>query len=187
MRLYALYALAFVALPFTSSRVPHNTPSRFVLPYPVGDSARLIQGPNGPYGHTGHAAWAFDFVMPVGSPVTAAHGGTVVAVEEGFVDFTRKAGEENCVIVAHGDSTFARYYHLTTDGALVSVGDVVATGDPVGRSGSTGASAGPHLHFDVTRDCYRWGCQTIPIGFVNAPGDSLAAGRTYRALPVPPG
>jgi murein DD-endopeptidase MepM/ murein hydrolase activator NlpD len=99
------------------------------LPFPVGDSARLIQGNNGPYGHEGHAAYAFDFVMGIGSPVIATRPGIVEAVEERFTDGTRKPGEENFVIVRHEDSTYARYYHLTTDGALVSVGDSVAPGD----------------------------------------------------------
>jgi murein DD-endopeptidase MepM/ murein hydrolase activator NlpD len=123
--------------------------------------------------------------MPVGSPVTAARGGRVVAIEERFVDFTRKGGEENYVVIDHGDSTFARYYHLTKDGALVEVGATVAPGDTIGRSGSTGASAGPHLHFDVTRGCFPWGCQTIETRFSNASPDSMASGVTYRAMPSP--
>ncbi len=166
-----------------AARTPQSTEHTYLLPFPAGDSARLIQGPNGPYGHTGHAEWAWDFVMPVGSPVTAAKPGVVVTVEERFADFTRKAGEENFVIVSHDDSTFARYYHLTINGALVDVGEKVAAGDTIARSGSTGASAGPHLHFDVTRGCYRWGCQSIRIGFSNASSDSLVAGRTYVAAP----
>jgi murein DD-endopeptidase MepM/ murein hydrolase activator NlpD len=155
--------------------------SGYLLPFPVGDSARLIQGNNGPWGHTGHAAYAFDFVMPVGSPVTAARRGRVVAVEEQFVDGTRTPGRENYVVVRHADGTFGRYYHLTKDGALVNVGQDVAAAQIIGRSGNTGASAGPHLHFDVTRDCPEWGCQTIEIRFRNARADSLAQGRYYKA------
>lgn len=159
---------------------------QYRLPFPVGDTARLIQGPNGPWGHSGHSAWSWDFVMPVGSPVVAAREGTVVAVVERFADFTRKPGEENYVVIAHGDSTFSRYYHLTQDGALVDSGRRVAAGDTIGRSGSSGASAGPHLHFDVTTGCAEWGCQTVSIRFLNVEGDSLAPGRTYRAAPVTP-
>jgi len=156
----------------------------YLLPYPVGDSARLVQGNNGPYGHTGHAAYAFDFLRPIGSAVTAAKAGRVVAVENRYVDASRKPGEENFIVVQHADSTFGRYYHLTNNGALAQVGTLVAAGDTIGRSGDTGASAGPHLHFDVTTGCYRWGCQTVPIGFLNSSGDSLQQGKTYRALPA---
>jgi murein DD-endopeptidase MepM/ murein hydrolase activator NlpD len=151
----------------------------------VGDSARLVQGNNGPYGHQGHAAYAFDFIMLIGRPVVASRAGTVVAVEGRFYDGTRKPGEENFVVVQHPDSSFGRYYHLTHDGPRVTVGSAVAAGDTIGRSGNTGASAGPHLHFDVTTGCYQWGCQTIPLRFVNAGADSLTQGTTYRALPVP--
>jgi murein DD-endopeptidase MepM/ murein hydrolase activator NlpD len=71
----------------------------------------------------------------------------------------------------------------TEDGVLVAMGATVAPGDTIGRSGDTGASAGPHLHFDVTRGCLEWGCQTIPIRFRNVAGaDSLVQGRTYTAL-----
>lgn len=156
------------------------------LPFPVGDSARLIQGNNGPWGHEGHAAYAFDFVMPIGSPVTAARMGRVIAVEGQFHDGSRKPGEENFVVIQHDDSTFGRYYHLTHDGALVQAGTLVAAGDTIGRSGNTGASAGPHLHFDVTSGCYRWGCQTIPVRFLNATTDTLVQGRTYQALRAAP-
>ncbi|HZI29545.1 MAG TPA: M23 family metallopeptidase [Gemmatimonadaceae bacterium] len=161
-----------------------QTKPSYQLPFPAGDSARLIQGNNGPYGHEGHAAYAFDFIMKIGSPVVAARSGIVVATEERFRDATRKPGEENFVIVHHGDSTYARYYHLTTDGAVVDVGDRIRAGDTIARSGDSGASAGAHLHFDVTRDCFRWGCTTIPVTFANASPDSLVPGRYYHARAV---
>ena len=66
-------------------------------------------------------------------------------------------------------------------GVRVAVGDMIQAGDTIGASGNSGASAGPHLHFDVTKDCPEWGCQTIPIRFGNAGVESLEAGSTYRA------
>jgi murein DD-endopeptidase MepM/ murein hydrolase activator NlpD len=153
----------------------------YLLPYPVGVSSELVQGNNGPWGHSGHAAFAFDFIMPIGSPVTAARGGEVVKVERRFRDGTRTPGEENYIFIRHADGTFGRYYHLTTGGALIDSGARVRRGDVIGRSGNSGTSAGPHLHFDVTRGCPTWGCQTVHIVFQNAGSDSLIAGKIYRA------
>ena len=133
-------------------------------PFPAGNSARLIQGNNGPWGHRGAAAFAFDF-----------------ATEARFVDGNKTPGQENFVVVQHSDGTFGRYYHLTRNGVLVTIGSLVARGDTIAHRGNTGASAGPHLHFDVTRGCAEWGCQTIPIRFTNVGADSLVQGRTYTA------
>ncbi len=70
---------------------PHRqAATEYRLPYPVGDRARLIQGNNGPWGHSEHAAFAYDFIMPIGSPVTAARPGRVIAVEGSFHDGSRK-------------------------------------------------------------------------------------------------
>ena len=155
--------------------------TRYLLPFPVGDSAKLIQGNNGPYGHQGHAQHAFDFIRPLRSPVTAARSGRIVAVEGRYVDGNRTPGQENFVVVLHDDSTFGRYYHLTQSGAAVAPGVRVVAGQVIGHSGNTGASAGPHLHFDVTRGCFAWGCQTVTLRFSNAGSDTLVAGRTYYA------
>lgn len=170
-----------IVLSLTNSPESQRPGTSYLLPFPPGDSLRLIQGPGGPWGHVDALAHAYDFVMPIGSPVVASRGGTVVATEGRFNDGTREPGQENFVFIAHGDSTFARYYHLTTGGPSVRVGDVVRAGQVIGRSGNSGASAGPHLHFDVTRGCAEWGCPTVPIAFVNAGADSLVQGRWYTA------
>jgi len=46
------------------------------------------------------------------------------------------------------------------------------------RGGDSGASAGPHLHFDVTKECFDWGCQTIKVEFENVKENPLKAGLT---------
>jgi len=155
--------------------------SSYRLPYPPGAEYKVIQGNGGRWGHSGAAEFAYDFVMPKGSPVAAARGGVVVKTESRFADDTRKPGEENYVFVRHGDGTFGRYYHLTTGGALVSAGQRVRAGDIIGRSGNSGASAGAHLHFDVTRECPEWGCQTVFARFTDVPENPLREGATYRA------
>ena len=175
-----LFALTLLSCgPAVQQRSLDADDAWYALPYPATVSRKLIQGNNGPYGHTGAAAFAFDFVMPIASPVIAARGGEVVKVEDRFNDGTRTPGQENFVVIRHSDGTFARYYHLTTNGALLDSGSTVKRGDLIARSGNSGASAGPHLHFDVTRGCFEWGCQTIPIVFRNAGAETLEAGKTY--------
>ena len=177
--LAVLLAIAVMAC----SDGPTSAPAEatYLLPFPVGDSARLIQGNNGSFTHFGHAAYAFDFQMTIGRPVTAMRAGQVIAVEERYVDGNRTPGQENLVFVRHADGTYARYYHLTKDGALVTLGELVDVGDTLGLSGDTGLSTTPHLHVDVTRDCPAWGCQTTWIRFRNAGADTLVRGQTYHA------
>ncbi len=63
--------------------------------------------------------------MPIGTPLVAGRSGTVVRIEERFVDDDNLVGHENFIIIEHDDGTFPHYWHLTNEGALVNVGDTV--------------------------------------------------------------
>ena len=92
-------------------------------------------------------------------------------VRESFPDGNRTPGEENFVFIQHSDGTVMHYMHLTQDGALVEVGDVVAQGDPIGLSGDTGGSIGPHLHVALFQDATDFNQQaTMPVNYRNAEG-----------------
>ncbi len=156
----------------------------YLLPFPIGITVHVLQGNNGPWGHTKKLAYAYDFQVPIGSDVCAARSGTVVKTEARFLDGNRTPGQENFIFIDHGDQSFSRYYHLTKDGVLVKVGDHIQAGDKIGKSGNTGASAGPHLHFDVTEECPAWGCQTIPVVFSNSAENPLQAEKDYEVLRV---
>ena len=157
----------------------------YVLPYPPGRAYRLTQGncsagshnPASPY------RYSFDFAMPIGDTIVAARAGTVVQAEDSFADGTRLAGQENELVVEHSDGTFGRYTHLMQRGTLVRMGGRVRQGQPIGRSGDSGNSRGPHLHFDVAL-CPEAHCDTLPISFRNtdAGGRVMLPGAVYRAL-----
>ena len=164
---------------------PSQETSEYVLPYPVGVTYTCNQGYVGRTYHRGVFIYGVDFLMPIGSIVTTARKGRVIFIEDSFSDGDHGLGKENLVIVLHADSTFGRYVHLTKDGALVGVNQIVAQGDTIGLSGNTGLSMGPHLHFDVTTDCPQSDCQTIPICFKNTRQHpyGLETGVSYTAKP----
>ena len=85
--------------------------------------------------HTG-----VDIAVPKGTRVNAAAEGTVVFAG-------KKGGYGNVVIIQHPDGKESRYGHL--EKILVSVGEQVSAGQEVAKSGSTGKSTGPHLHFEI--------------------------------------
>jgi murein DD-endopeptidase MepM/ murein hydrolase activator NlpD len=87
--------------------------------------------------------------MPIGTILIAARAGQVSAVEQSHVDGTRIPGEENYVMITHDDGTHGRYFHITQNGSMVAVEQIVSQGDPIALSGDTGESQGPHLHFVV--------------------------------------
>ena len=165
--------------------------SPYVLPYGVGEEFVVIQGNCAPpgNGHRGVNRYSYDFGMPIGTPIAAARGGTVVQVEESHFDGEVAAtGLDNYIVVRHQDGTAALYGHLTHDGAAVNVGDVVSQGSPLGRSGNTGNTGNvPHLHFSL-QACDpvsggSAGCPTVPATFRNTDANpsGLQVGRTYQA------
>lgn len=176
-----VFALALCSFSYTPSSSSTVSFDGYILPFSKGASYKLLQGYNGPWGHKGHAEFAYDFQMPVGSSIIAARSGEVVHVVENYDNGTRKPGQENVVVIRHSDSTFARYYHLTKEGVLVTVGEKVEQGQRIALSGDSGASAGPHLHFDVTKGCYDWGCQTILIEFEKVKENPLKQGEVYES------
>ena len=98
-----------------------------------------------------------DLVAPVGTPVFAPEGGRVAAVQ------TLKV-RGNVVIIDHGRGVFTVYCHLSS--ALVQVGQLVQKGQLIAKSGNTGRSEGPHLHWElavggVTVDVLPWTQQVI--------------------------
>lgn len=91
-----------------------------------------------------HGANSVDFGAPVGTTVRASASGTV-KVAKG--DNGWGGGYGNYIVIQHADGTETLYAHLSSVG--VSVGESVSQGDTIGKSGNTGRSTGPHLHFEV--------------------------------------
>lgn len=160
---------------------PAGLEAKYILPYPVGDRFTLTQGNCGGESHGGRFSYAFDFEMPIGTPVIAARDGVVYAVRQDHPDGSGRVGDENFVFLDHGDGEFSRYIHITKGGARVRRGDRVSRGDTIALSGHSGQSAFPHLHFDVSVGCRGGTCRTVPVAFLNAEPPIPAARHAYDA------
>jgi murein DD-endopeptidase MepM/ murein hydrolase activator NlpD len=88
-----------------------------------------------------------DMIPGAGTPIMAAAPGTVREAEYG-------GALGNYVVIDHtiaGRRVSTMYAHMATL-PLVSVGQTVQLGTVIGTVGNTGASTGPHLHFEVLLD-----------------------------------
>ena len=131
---------------------PYDTNYVYNLPFAAGKSYRVDQGYDGRFSHAGEAA--LDFSMPEGTAVFAARDGTVARVVDRWSEHCARPEckrYNNVIEIVHDDGTMADYVHLQTNSARVKVGERVEAGAFIGRSGWTGYTTGPHLHFGVYR------------------------------------
>ncbi|KEY19255.1 M23 family metallopeptidase [Kaistella antarctica] len=86
-----------------------------------------------------------------GLDIAVAHGSAVRSAASGKVIFAGvKGGYGNCVIISHGNGLDTLYGHLSA--ILVKANDVVKVNDVIAKSGNTGRSTGPHLHYEVHKN-----------------------------------
>ncbi len=86
-----------------------------------------------------HFHQGIDIAAPLGTPVRAISGGQVVFAG-------RDSSGAVVVEVQHLPNVISLYGHIQ-DPPSVRVGDLVVTGQVVGKVGLTGNTTGPHLHF----------------------------------------
>lgn len=124
---------------------------RLVQPWPDPYTINA-RSPFGPRRHpiTGKMTMhnGIDVGMPVGTPLTAPAPGTVVHKgNNGSGGIT--------LILRHENNMHTVYYHLQKPSPH-HVNARVDTGELIAHSGNTGASTGPHLHFELRRS-RKWG------------------------------
>jgi murein DD-endopeptidase MepM/ murein hydrolase activator NlpD len=99
-------------------------------------------------------------IMHEGIDITTNVGTPVVAPGDGVVDFVGNRGGYGLAIeIDHGFGYRTLYGHLSA--TLVQVGKKVKRGDNIARTGNSGLSTGPHLHYEVQHD----GIKQDPMGF----------------------
>ena len=131
---------------------PSGAAGMFIWPTTV----RTITSPYGYRYHPISGTYKFhsgvDIGASYGSPVYAAAAGTAtVSYDAG--------GFGNYVTINHGNGYSTLYGHMSS--VAISSGSYVSQGQVIGYVGSTGASTGPHLHFNV----YHNGSLTNPMSY----------------------
>lgn len=109
--------------------------------------------------HGGHKAW------DISSGGTPVHGTSLLAADSGTVIFAQvgwNGGYGNMVKIRHANGIVTLYAHM--QGVYVSEGQRVSRGQQIGTVGNTGASEGPHLHFEVIRN----GVKVNPSSYFNS-------------------
>lgn len=79
-----------------------------------------------------------------GWTVVAAWGGKVTLA--GWID-----GGGYTVQITHSNGLITHYLHMQKGSIMVTKGQEVKAGDPLGKCGNTGASDGAHLHFEIVK------------------------------------
>ena len=122
-----IYSTGPFAPPVSSTRRTSNYGDRRIYSYIDDTSDTSI--------HAG-----IDYGVPAGTEVRACARGRVVMAKYRIVT-------GNTVILEHLPGLYSLYYHM--DRIDITEGDIVEAQYPLGYSGSTGLSTGPHLHWEI--------------------------------------
>lgn len=132
-------------------------------PWPQGYTINR-RSPYGPRVHpiTGKRTFhhGVDSAMPVGTQLTAPADGEIV--HKG-----KSASGGFTLIIRHEGTWHTAYYHLKEPSPL-AIGTRVKAGDKIALSGNTGASTGPHLHWELRRS-RTWGDTENPVPYMVGP------------------
>ena len=119
-----------------------------------------------------------DYASATGTPVQAVSNGKVVFAGPSMIKAPNgePAGGGYIVRIKFKSNLkdfTASYMHLQKGTIKVAVGDKVKMGDVLAKSGNTGESTGPHLHFEIQRGSkYVWtadGSRYLePVSFIKA-------------------
>ncbi len=111
-------------------------PSASGFIWPISGPVTSEFGPRSRDNHPG-----IDIAAPYGTAISASKSGTVIYAQ--FND----GGYGNLVVIDHGGGFATAYGHQSR--LAVSAGQSVSQGQTIGYEGSTGASTGPHVHFEI--------------------------------------
>jgi len=137
---------AFLRAPLDFTRISSGFNPRRL--HPISGRVRAHQG--------------VDYAAPTGTPIWAAG--------DGRVHFAgRKGGYGNTVIIDHGRGVTTLYAHMSRFGKSGRTGRSVQQGEIIGYVGTTGASTGPHLHYEYRVNGQHKNPSTVPLPNTEVP------------------
>lgn len=133
----------FIPAVSTDAIAPPATPALAPVADPSSGRERVVRFTWPTHGVLTQYFWQYhpgiDIANDVGTPEVAADGGKVIWA--GWGDYGIY------VQIDHGNGFQTVYAHMSR--VLVSVGEMVGKGQPIGLMGATGRATGPHLHFEI--------------------------------------
>jgi murein DD-endopeptidase MepM/ murein hydrolase activator NlpD len=144
---------------------PAVTPAPAPAPPVSGSGVFPVQGPHGFGGDDARFGAMRDGHTHQGQDVTAAEGTPVVAPVAGAIAaLDRQPGGAGWYVVENAVDGRAFFFaHCQADSWAVTVGQAVSAGQQLCRVGTTGASSGPHLHFEIWIGGWRTSKASAPI------------------------
>lgn len=120
-------------------------------PAPSNSTAKNVAASKAPNEKNNAPAEADQMQFHKGLDIAVAFGSDVVATAAGTVIFSgQKGGYGNCVIVSHGNGLATLYGHLSQ--LVAKNNEKVKVGQVIAKSGNSGRSTGPHLHYEVHKN-----------------------------------
>jgi len=155
----------------------HHPPRPYRPPFQAGNTFFISQAFHGAFSHHGpQSEYAIDIAMPLGATVCASREGVIMDIANDFftggTDKEAYAERANFIRILHDDGTMALYAHLEVESIVVGIGTRVAAGDVIARSGDTGFSTGPHLHFAIQKNV-GLALEALPFKIANAEGNGV--------------
>jgi len=139
---------------------------KYILPF---KPAKNIRRENAPFHKTSKRMEnCVDFRMPQGTPILAIADGAVKSVETRFsknYKDPKYAMRCNFIRIEHENGDNSHYVHIAWRSARVRTGQKVKQGQVIAKSGMTGYSTYPHLHFGL----YDKDGKNIKVKFKNWP------------------
>jgi murein DD-endopeptidase MepM/ murein hydrolase activator NlpD len=129
-----------------------------------GDKGDMWAGTNGTHKGT-------DYAVPIGTPVISWKDGVVS-------NQPLDSGYGTAIMIEHADGMQTIYGHLSSKS--VNAGDTVKAGQRIGKSGDTGNSSGPHLHFELRKG------KNNPVNPAGYTSNSALPGGNYISAGVAP-